>query len=202
MCQCPIGTCGTSTVHSFSVPSAPMHNAVCASVSQVARQSFTGNAVQRVPLSSICNPDDFSPALHCIALYYWPALCARYYWPALGCPLYKDIHFVPSLPRRAQWCPVLLTCTQCPVQLTCTWVPFLLRLALRKWWFFLALQMITHHCHGQLFYKSPIKRCIFLSTMVYRFLESSSRFQAKCLIRVSLRTMFVELWKCPRKNIF
>ena len=27
---------------------------------QVARQSFTGDAVQRVPLSSICNPDDFS----------------------------------------------------------------------------------------------------------------------------------------------
>ena len=27
---------------------------------QVARQSFTGDAVQRLPLSSICNPDDFS----------------------------------------------------------------------------------------------------------------------------------------------
>ena len=27
---------------------------------KVARQSFTGDAVQRVPLSSICNPDDFS----------------------------------------------------------------------------------------------------------------------------------------------
>ena len=27
---------------------------------QVARQSFTGDAVQKVPLSSICNPDDFS----------------------------------------------------------------------------------------------------------------------------------------------
>ena len=47
----------------------------------MARQSFTGNAVQRVPLSSICNPDDFSTALNSA--------------------LYQDMHLgVPTLHTR------------------------------------------------------------------------------------------------------
>ena len=63
--QCPVHCTGVpnamcATEQSVpSVPSVPMHQ--CA---QMARQSFTGNAVQRLPLSSICNPDDFSTALH------------------------------------------------------------------------------------------------------------------------------------------
>ena len=106
-----------------------------------------------------------------LPLYYWPALGALYV--LLICTWVSPLLCALST-KTCTMVPCTETCTQCPVQLTCTWVPctktytlvpctktstwvpFLLRLALRKWWFFLTLQMITHHCHGQLHYKSPV----------------------------------------------
>ena len=56
MCPTQHGQCVSTYNTSLSALECPAPH----QCPQVARQSFTGDAVQRLPLSSICNPDDFS----------------------------------------------------------------------------------------------------------------------------------------------
>ena len=56
MCPTQHGQCVSTYNTSLSALECPAPH----QCPQVARQSFTGDAVQRLPLSSICDPDDFS----------------------------------------------------------------------------------------------------------------------------------------------